>query len=365
MRSDGRAEYRVMQSGKMKYVTAKTMKELKVKLKQEAKQKVSPSDTVAQMGEKWLKTIKPIVSAQTYIQYSGMYKNHVKPLIGDKPVNQVTQDDVQTVINTAFADGLSTNTMLHIRKVIKLLMDYAIKPGGIIQVNPVCKIKIHHRQAKEKRVVSPADMDKLVSAMAGSRWLNAVKFLLATGMRRGEMLSLKWDDVNSDGCMITVRDSGSGKGTKSRKIRYVPLSADAVKALADQNDRLKEEGLLTFSPYIFPNRWGKMKGAIAFNHSLEYFAGKAGIKVSPHMFRHTFVYTTRHALDIKELQKILGHARSTQTLDLYGDIVAITDVTASKIQAAFESARNPSAPNSAPSLTENLSQNDPQANDGK
>jgi integrase len=75
----------------------------------------------------------------------------------------------------------------------------------------------------------------------------------------------------------------------------------------------------------------------SFYTLIRRFSQKAGIKASPHCFRHTFVYITREYLSLKELQNALGHDESTTTLDIYGDII---NDTTEKVVSTLDSVFN-------------------------
>lgn len=189
--------------------------------------------------------------------------------------------------------------------------------------------------------------------MKNSRWIWSVKFALVTGVRRGELLALKWTDIDWENNRIIIDESNSRSGlgdTKNSKEHYIPLSSMSKQYLIRQMDMLKDENnpivinddntrkidLKSTDLLVFPTQSGTMIKPNTYYHTIKRLAAKLGLNVHPHCFRHTFVFNMRKKLSLKELQEILGHDESTTTLDIYGDVINDTiDDTASHIDEVF------------------------------
>jgi integrase len=222
----------------------------------------------------------------------------------------------------------------------------------IINENPVKDIEIPSKQAKPRKVLSHEELSKLFKSMQNSRWIWSIKFMLVTGMRRGEILALKWSDIDYGNKRITVDESNSvtGLGDTKTKIHYIPLSDRAKSYLNSQRLLLESERnpevlnkdstikeIKGSACYVFPKKKGGMIKPNTFYHTMCRYAEAVGIKATPHCLRHTFVYLSRKTLSLKDLQNILGHDESTTTLDIYGDILdESTDKTAKQIDEIFD-----------------------------
>ena len=142
---------------------------------------------------------------------------------------------------------------------------------------------------------------------------------------------VRWSDVEVANKRIKVDESNSAFGlgdTKSSKIHYIPLSNAAMEYLKRQAQVLKDEvnpslfnSELKKNDLIFPGEKGEMLYPKSYYTMVRRFGEKAGIKVYPHAFRHTFVWLMRGCLSLTDLQNALGHERSTTTLDLYGMMI--------------------------------------------
>jgi integrase len=113
------------------------------------------------------------------------------------------------------------------------------------------------------------------------------------------------------------------------------LKAENNPITINENNTHKED-LKGTDLLVFPTETGTMIKPNTYYHTIVRFAEKSGIKVHPHMFRHTFVFNMRNKLSLKELQDILGHDESTTTLDIYGDMINdTTDAKADTIDEVF------------------------------
>jgi integrase len=331
--ADGRFAWRQTVDGKTRELSAKSMKELREKVKKVADLPIiSEKYKVEEWFDKWLESyIKPLKKQATYDQYRYMYQGHIKPVIGHRKLTSIKSIDIQGVIAEMNKKNMATKTMKHAKTAMSGAFSKALK-DKIIAENPVFGIEIPVKQTKEKKTLTNQEISLLFKQLKTSRWIWSVKFALVTGVRRGELLALKWTDIDFENKRITIDESNSLTGlgdTKSAKIHYVPLSDIAIEYLNKQKMMLEQETNpilhneeLKKTCFIFPSKYGTMIKPNSYYHVLSRAAAKVGFKASPHCLRHTFVYKTRDKFTLKELQAILGHDESTTTLDIYGDILS-------------------------------------------
>lgn len=355
VKKDGRCEWRIRRDGKEKYLSAKSMKELKQKV-----DRVSPlpiQNTKLKTGEwfdKWLESyVKPLKKEATYNQYRDIYRKHIEPEIGHLKLTNVQSYDIQGVIAKMNQKGLSTWTMKHARKVMHIAFQKA-KKDRLIPVSPVDEIEIPKKQAKPRKTLTTDELAKLFEAMKNSRWIWSVKFMLITGLRRGELLALRWSDMDYNNGIIIVDESNSKTGigeTKSAKVHNIPLTNKAKFYLERQKQMLKDEfnkslqkegcrvdkQFFKEDSLVFPNESGEMLNPNSYYTLVSRFSEKAGIKASPHCLRHTFVNMVKNVLLLKQIQDLLGHDEYTTTTDIYGDMVGSTIAESKdKIDKVFE-----------------------------
>jgi integrase len=362
---DGKNYWRKRVDGKEKYVSGDTPIELQAKVNEVIDLKITKSKLkVDEWFAKWLTYIEALRKPATYNQYRDIYKKHISPVIGKLKLTTVHPNDIQDVIlimnkkttktrkkvkgewkEVDTGKTLSTWTMKHARKIMNIAFEKAVK-DKLIPINPVQDIEIPKKQAKPRKTLNSEELAKLYRELERSRWIWSAKFMLVTGMRRGELLALRWSDIDTVNKRITIDKSNSSTGldgTKSSKVHYVPLSMLMQKYLDGQKQMLKDENnaileneKLKKTGLIFPNKNGVMLQPGSYYTMLSRYAADAEIKASPHMLRHTFVYMNRKKLSLKEIQNILGHDESTTTLDIYGDMIdESTEQTSKDIDEVF------------------------------
>lgn len=343
---DGRVRWRQMVDGKTRTITAKSMPELKEKVKKVADLPIIKNKIkVSEWFEKWLEIyIKPLKKQATYYQYKILYEQHIFPIIGNRLITSVKQYDIQQIIAKMNEKGLSTWTMKHVRKILHIAFDRAFK-DKLIPENPVVDIEIPKKQAKPRKTITASELKILFENLKNTRWYWAFRFMLVTGLRRGELLALRWSDIDYENKRIVVDESNSASGlgdTKNSKVHYVPLSERAIYYLAKQKEMLQHEfNPILYNPelqkldLIFPSENGTLMKSDSLNSVLDRINRKTGLHITPHMFRHTFVYMSKGHMTLSELQEALGHDESTTTLDIYGTMLSDTEKVANKIDEAF------------------------------
>lgn len=344
---DGRYKWKQMIDGELRQITARSPTELREKIKKvDGLPIVKNKLKAVEWFEKWLSTyVKPLKKKATYDQYNSLFLTHIKPVFGSRKLSNIKRYDIQEVISVMNTKNLSTWTMKHVRKVMRLAFSKALE-DKLIAENPVDKIEIPKKQAKPRKTLTTSELKILFQHTKNTRWHWAFKFLLVTGLRRGELLALKWSDIDFENKRIIVDESNSAGGvgdTKSSKVHYVPLSGLAIEYLKNQKDMLIKENNpalyndeLRKEDIIFPSQSGTIMKPDSFNSVLDRINKKTGLHITPHMFRHTFVFMSKGLMTLSELQEALGHDESTTTLDIYGTMLSDTKEVANKIDRVFE-----------------------------
>jgi integrase len=367
-RKDGRYVWKRVQEGQVQTDSDMDRAALEERIRKKIGLPVKKTKVkVDEWFQSWLTLyVKPIKKEATYEQYRTIYEKHIQPVIGKRLLYNIQPCDIQAVIadmaektrkiktksrkseDAVWIDSgqpLSTWTMKHARKIMNSAFERAVKER-FIPSNPVIGIEIPKRQPKVRKTLNSEELAKLFTELKKSRWIWSAKFMLVTALRRGELLALRWSDIDFVNKRITVDESRSSSGvgdTKSSKVHYVPLSKKAEEYLSEQKRMLEEENNpilnneeLKKTNLVFPSKSGTMMQPNSYYTMLSRYAKEAGIYATPHCLRHTFVYMNRKKLSLKEIQYILGHDESTTTLDIYGDIISdSTDETARQLDEVF------------------------------
>ena len=314
-RSDGRWEGRYTagrnpETGKPIYknVLGKTQAEVKAKLKAAIENSANldvikaEQYTTGQWMDVWFENCAKIkVRPSSHQTYRGYIDNHIKPNIGDVPLSKLSSLHLQKLYKKLLAGGrvdrieakgqpkgLSARTVRNINQVISSAMDFA-KDQKLISSNPTDGCALPKLEHKEMKTLPVEQLTSFLREAKESGVFELYYIELATGLRRGELLGLRWEDIDLvQGSLRVQRQVARINGevveaplkTKNA-YRTLPLSADAVGVLQEQR---KKSGS---SPYVFPSPTGGPISPDSVLHMLHRVLKRAGLsKVRFHDLRH-------------------------------------------------------------------------------
>lgn len=361
LRSDGRWEGRVVigydDSGlpKTKNVLAKTKAECEKKLKSLiAAQKGSepqPSRqimTAAQWLDFWYQTYKkPNLRPNTQMSYERRIYQHIIPNLGPIPLNKLTTGDIQQFYTglkqngrllrqEQCGEGLSGQTVRGIHTTFHAALDKAVSEK-IIPKNPSDFCRLPSAKAREMQVLSPEEIQRLLIQAKEDGCFELLLLELSTGLRRGEICALQWDDLNfNTGELQVKRQIHRVKGelvvsepkTKASN-RSVILPPPVLMVLSDYKTEIN-------SVWLFPSPLNNdsPRDPAAVRKRLTTILERADCKrVRFHDLRHTFATASlEHGMDIKTLSTIIGHVSTATTLNVYSHVTdEMRKIAAAKI----------------------------------
>ena len=196
----------------------------------------------------------------------------------------------------------SKATFNHDLELIKAMLNKAVE-WRCLNDHPLKHFqKLKNDNAREVRYLTVEEIDKLL-AIADPFMQKVVRILLNTGMRRGELFFLEWEDIDFQNKLIKVQSKPeTGFHPKSYKSRSIPMNADVEKILMDLPQRGK---------YIFDNGQNQpLHADIWYWRHLNEILKRAGIRnASLHTLRHTFAsYLVMSGVDLRTVQKLMGHS---------------------------------------------------------
>lgn len=270
--------------------------------------------TVADAVAEWLRFIEHDRrrKASTVAGYRVIVRTHIQPTFGELPLEAVTTRMVEH-----WLEGLDRSPSTRRRALVLLhgIFKRAMRVWGL-PANPTALVEkpplVH---AGDLEVFSPEEVWALVRA-AGSEQ-DAAIFLTAafTGLRRGELLALRWRDVDFAGSVIRVRASyvgGALSTPKSGKVRSVPMAPDVAQGLAKLGQRAHSAG---DDDLVFVAVSGGYLEARALVRRYETALKRAGLrKLRFHDLRHTFGTRMIVTADIRRLQEWMGHSDIQTTM---------------------------------------------------
>jgi len=363
-RSDGRWEGRYTagrdpETGRVVYknVLAKSQKECTEKLKQaiEESAKVdairAEQYTVGQWMDIWFENCAKIkVRPSSHSTYRGYIENHIKPNIGKIPLKKLSSLDLQKFYKALLSGGrverieskkqpkgLSAKTVRNIHQIISSAMNFAIDQR-LIATNPTVRCSLPKLEHREMKTLPAEDLTVFLREAKASGVFELYYIELATGLRRGELLGLKWEDIDLEQGVIHVRrqvariDGEVVEAPLKTKNSYrsISIGQDAVKVLRGQRKKSNSE-------YVFPSPAGGPISPDSAIHMLHRVLKRAGLpKIRFHDLRHTFATVAlQNGVDIKTVSGMLGHYSAGFTLDTYAHVTTAAQRQAANIMGSI------------------------------
>ncbi len=368
-RKDGRWEGRYtaginQENGKQvfKNVLGKSQAEVKEKLKKALadSQRVDLAKqgkyTVGTWMDAWFENVAKIkVRPSSHQTYRGYIDNHIKPNIGKIPLEKLTTMELQKfyrklltkgrverIESKDLLKGLSAKTVRNINQVISSAMDFAIAQK-IISENPCKAVALPKIEHKEMQTIPAEQLQAFLEEAKRSSVYEMYYIELATGLRRGELLGLKWQDIDWKNGIIKVRrqvarvDGQIVEAPLKTKNSYraVTISPQAVEVLKQQKAKTNDQ-------YVFPSPNGGPISPDSVNNMLKRVLERAGIpKVRFHDLRHTFAtLALQNGVDIKTVSGMLGHFSAGFTLDTYAHVTTAAQKEAAQAMGNVLSMQN-------------------------
>lgn len=312
-RKDGSYCYTIIIDNKKKFIYGYTQKELFQKIEKFYYDQEHPIHTFCEVANDWERIHRKDVVYKTWSTYQG----HLKKLIvefGKKDICSISDNDVSCLLQQMAADQYSAKTVRTRFNVCNMIMNHAISKEYILN-NPCATVKIPKGLNKNIRELpKDEEIQKVINSLNCHFGLFAY-FLLFTGMRRGEALAIRWEDIDFDEMTISINKSiffesnrPKLKNPKTRNgIRIVPLLAPLKEVLLSRRED---------SGYVFGNEEPMTEQA--FKRAWEHYKKESKVSITPHQLRHAFATILYEAeIDPKSAQKMMGHADYKTTIDIY------------------------------------------------
>ena len=290
--------------------------------------------------------------ATTYNNYETLIRLHIKPYIGETKLNKLTTLQIQMLYNRLLTEGrfdrpeakdqpkgLSGKTVRNIHTVIHSACEKAIMER-LLAVNPTKGCRLPKKERTEMKVLPPAKLADFFREAKETGVFELYYLDLSTGLRRGELLGLKWSDINFESRTLEVkrqiqRVNGMIQETalKTHNVyRKILLPSETVEILKQY-----KAGQTIESEYVFPSPTGGIMEPDCARKMLKRVLQRAGLdEMRFHDLRHTFAtLALQNGVDVKTLSGILGHYSAGFTLDTYAHVTAQMQEDAAKKVGGF------------------------------
>lgn len=305
--------------------------------------------TLGEWLDKWLDEYMIFtIRESTLDSYRAMVKNQVKPFIGGKQIASLTTADMQKFYNKIKKEGRVREHPIHgktladsmVRGVHMMLheaLDTAVKER-LIAKNPTNGTTVPKCNYPEKQILGDSQLDTFLEAIKGEEYWDTFFYVeVMTGLRRGEICGLKWQDINFEENKLQVKRSVSvkkgggvsiGETKTETGVRSILMPPSVAEVLQNRKQRAITEWV--FPNFMHPEQ--PISPATAYR-KLKIILKHAGLPlIRFHDLRHTFAtHATHGGVDPKTLAGILGHTNASFTLDTYTHVTNDMQKAASNI----------------------------------
>lgn len=306
--------------------------------------------TLGQWIDIWLNNYKSIkVEKTTLGNYYTMIETYIKPQIGKIQLRQLQPSNLQRYYNylqekgrAKGSGGLSPRMVRYIHSIIHAALDQAMKEGLIIR-NPAEATELPKMKKADVEPLTIEEVNRFIETIKTDRLFPAFCLALKTGLRRGEILGLRWQDIDFKGkklhvrqTLVEAREPGEEKKVtllfkppKTEKSkRTIPLTDDIIKLLKAHKAKQNEDKLFFGKKYhdnglVFCSEDGKPIWPRNFLRRFTNLQKKAGIEHHRlHDLRHTFAtLLLAEGEELRNVQELLGHERISTTADIYTKVL--------------------------------------------
>lgn len=306
--------------------------------------KLSTDMTLKAWLEYWFEVYaKRTVKQSTAVSYHGYICGHIAPQIGMYKLSELNTDIFQRFFNmqsdsgSLRGGGLSPKTLSNISRMIHKSMQKALELE-LINKNYVEFIELPKQEAPEMRVLTVYEQKLLMNELSRSKEKLAfgVYLSLALGIRLGEVLGLRWSDIDTKNGIVHIRrtvnrlptlDSSAktelvvGTPKSKKSVRDIPINDELCKEIISYN--AKTNNLAYNDNYLLRSSIGGPAEPKTLQDTFKRILKDAGIAdANFHSLRHTFATRAiEKGVDVKTLSVILGHSSVNFTLDRYAHVL--------------------------------------------
>jgi integrase len=317
------------------------------------------------VGNTWLDTWlqeykKPSVRPVTYDSYATMIRYHLRTSLGHIPLKDLRPDMVQRFYNDKWDAGLSPRTVCYLHTIVHGALKQALK-NQLVTRNVSEATTLPGGKTRKMRPLSLEEVHQFLAAVKDDPLFPAMFLELGTGVRRGELLGLRWYNLALDVGVLHVRQTlvrvgnhDAAEGDRKTQLifqepkteqsrRTIPIPEEIIEVLKRYKARQAQERLLMGEAYedyglVFCQANGQPIDPRNFTRYFERLLTRAGLpKIRFHDSRHTLATLMLELGEsAKTVQTMLGHTQIATTLDIYSHVsIDLEKKAAAKLSAVL------------------------------
>lgn len=331
---DGRRRRKTYYGSTRADVAAKLTKALR-DVQQGATSLGDERQTIKQFLERWIESVRPSVRAKTHHSYAQLVRLHLVPGLGHLRLGRLQAEHVEAFLDRKRAAGLSPRTCQYLRAVLRVALNRAIKRKLVVQ-NAAALADAPHVVRAEVQSLTPDQARTFLAAIADDRLYALIVLAVSCGLREGELLGLRWPDLDLDRGVLRVRHAlerlGKGwrlvepKSEKSR--RTIRLPAPVVPILRAHRVRQLERRLAAGArwrdhEFVFTTGKGTPLDGPKVNTIVKRLMRAAGVPALHfHSLRHSCAtFLLVQGVAPRVVMEILGHSQISLTMNTYSHVI--------------------------------------------
>ena len=334
-----------MPDGTRKYFRAKTQKELdekvmKAQILVNAGVDICSEETFGHFAQMWYDLYKkPYLREKSLEAIRYVLNQHILPQIGGYRLRDISPMHIQAIMAglSGKSNSLQSKVLINLRSIFKVAQE-----NGLIAKSPISSmVKPGGAKTPEKEALTAQESHLLLDRVKNPRARTFLLIALHTGMRRGEIIGLSWENVDFQNKVIHIRQSAAMSRYQTTINDYLKTKAGKrdVPMSEELEDWLQEQKKLSHSKYVLAMKNHKPLTLSAYRSMWKLIERELpGTHVTAHILRHTYITRLFEAgLDLKEIQYLAGHSTVDMTLRVYThyDRRSREAQTAEKVRAAL------------------------------
>ena len=261
----------------------------------------------------------------TYAAHNYVFKNHILPGLGDIPLSELTSEMVGEFLEERRrfgnrrpgSSGLGEETMRHIHRLLQQCLDQAIR-DGLLTANPAKAFHYRKSMTVKANIMTPLEMEDYLDAAERLGYLPMFMLALTAGLRQGELIALKWSDLDIESRTLTIAEN---RAVVRRELveygdqtRTIALTPEVIDLLIMEHAKHPNSPLMFMHPAT--QRTYSPQMVRRMHNEIIKEAGLDHIRFTD--LRHTCaVLSLRNGVETKELTRMLGHYRPSITRQNY------------------------------------------------